>query len=109
MAKVRPPMWVPPSSSKKRQRGRRKQSLNFRVPDRVLAYVQERESEGRNKTDVAVELLELAIDLRQGLGKEGWREVFIRSSDDEISPGAAVARMLFEGLACLSRESKGKK
>jgi hypothetical protein len=92
----------PRAQQQKRERGNPKMNVNFRVPDTLIAYVEEREGRGYTRTGVFLRTLEIMRDIDEALGADWW--AFERQAEIEnTTPGKLIARL---ALAALEAERK---
>jgi hypothetical protein len=86
----------------KREAGKRKPAITFRVPDHLLDFVLDAEDAGHTRTAVVVRMMEVARDAAAAL-EEDWWELEKLAARENSTPGTILGRLARETL-----ESEGK-
>lgn len=95
----------PQKKSKARQIGHPKPMWTVRPPQNVEEWVNDRVRRGYVKNQVLGELMELGIDMIDGLGAD-YYEVERRAKVEGVSVGTIVARLVKEALSPSEKKRK---
>jgi hypothetical protein len=89
---------IPPSKSgKRRKKGVRKPLIAFRCPDDLLTYIQSKETDRIDRTEVILKLLQVAKDAAETMGPLWW-QVEYRANMDEVFPGVVLGQLAIAAL-----------
>lgn len=97
---------IPSHPGKRRKKGVRKPLIAFRCPDDLLAYIQSKESDRIDRTEVILKLLQTARDAAGVMG-DAWWEVEKRANVTGVFPGTILGQLALEALS--NEKKNGKK
>lgn len=101
------PLTLFPQRGTPRKAGGAKKLLAFRAPDYLHQYILGVEKRGYEKTEVLLEMLDLAKDAGEGLSDEEWFAVDSEARRMKTSRGNAMASLVKEAIE--ARAAKERK